>query len=259
MFLGDGIGYDRADDPARWVGRDGRALGASKGRGKGSLVVSGAGKEFDQLRTRTISDLRAALSGPETLPGEICVTSASTIHYGLPEYFMQAYAWSGAYATVVQKYGNDHTLGIAYSATGSDASFKQSGSISTNMAASASRSGVADAYVWNKVNYRDYVSSCSASKTRKPYSVNALLTNFTYSAHPSWSTCQTYSGGTYTKSQGTNVTYSAGMDIGPINVSAQSGWNSNTEITWTVTSRTKLCGNSSAGWVSSSIAASSRG
>ncbi|WP_353510926.1 hypothetical protein [Intrasporangium sp.] len=172
---------------------------------------------------------------------------------------MQAYAWSGALATVIQKNGNDHTLGIGFSSTGSNSGFKQSGTQSTNMAPSASRSGVADTYVWNKVNYRDYYSSCSPSVTRKPYSVNALLSNFTYTPHVTWSTCTTYRGGTYTKYQGTNVTYGAGLDIGPINVSAQSGWKSNTEIAWTVTKRTTLCANSASGWVSSSLASASAG
>jgi hypothetical protein len=48
-----------------------------------------------------------------------------------------------------------------------------------------------------------------------------------------------------------NVTYSGGVDAGPINVSAQSGWNVETKIGWEMTKRTKICGSSSDGWVQS--------
>jgi hypothetical protein len=119
------------------------------------------------------------------------------------------------------------------------------------MSASAVRGGVADATVYNKINYRDYYNSCYVSFWRKPLSVNALLTSFTYAPHVSWRTCSTYTAGTYSKTSGKNSTYSVGMDIGPANVSAQSGWDSLTEIAWTVKSRTKICGSSTAGWVSS--------
>ncbi|GAB3055047.1 hypothetical protein GCM10027053_14800 [Intrasporangium mesophilum] len=273
--VGTATGYDLADDPAAWVGPDGKALGISKGRGQVTLSISKPDRSFDQLRHSPLSQLRAARAtahgrlSPEQMrsaganltavPTEICQSYAGTIHYGLSEYFLRAFGWSGAYATVIEQVGNDHTLGIGFSATGSETGFRASGSQSTNMSAGGERSGVADAYAWNKVNYRDYGDSCSASKTRKPLGVYALLTNFTYTPHQVMLSCTTYAAGKYTKSQGTNVTYSSGMDIGPINVSAQSGWNTNTEVQWSLTKRTKICGSTSAGWVSAPEASASQG
>ena len=261
--------YDLASDPAGWVNANGEELGA-KARTGANLAVVPATEDFTQLRTQPLATLRATRTqrgtkaqvqsrstvtpGILASPAETCVNYTGSTHYGLSEYFLKAYAWSGAYATVHQDYGNDHTLGIGYSASSSGTSFSQSGTMTVNMAASAVRGGVADATVWNKINYRDYYNTCYVSFTRKPLSVNALLTNFTYAPHVTWGTCTTYTGGTYTKSQGTNVTYSAGMDIGPSNVSAKSGWDSNTEVAWSVTARTKLCGSSTAGWVSASQA-----
>lgn len=267
--LGRKAAYDLASDPSNWIDARGVALGA-KGRAAGTLAVSAASKDFVQLRSEPLSTLRSmrqlrgttaealqqartrtySVPGPEIL----CFENAGATYYGLSEYFMKAYAWSGAMATVHQDYGNDHTLGIGFSQTGSLTSFTQSGTKSVNMAASGVRSGVADALVYNKINYRDYKATCSPVVYRRPLSVNALLSNFTYAPHVTWGTCTTYTGGTYAKLQGTNVTYSAGMDIGPVNVSAKSGWDANTEIDWTVTARTKLCGSSSYGWVSSSQA-----
>lgn len=264
--LAERIGYETSDTPATWVGSDGTALGSTRGRVLASLPVSAPDRAFGQMRNLPLTTLRTARAnagGREgTLtasPSEICQAYAGTIHYGLNEYFMQAYAWSGALASVYQKNDTSHTLGVGYSTTGSEGGFRANGSQSTTLAASASRGGVADAYVYNRVNYRDYGDSCGTAVTRKPYSVYALLTNFTYTPHSTLSSCQTYTGGTYTKYQGRNYTYGAGMDIGPINVSAQSGWNSTTEIAWSVTKKTKLCGSSSSGWVSSSLASASAG
>ena len=265
--LATATGYDVGDDPALAQGSDGKPQGVA-GRTRSRITIAAASPAFDPLRRAPIDQVRtararahgrAARSSVVEAPSEVCQAYAGTMHYGLSEYFMQAYAWSGAMATVAQKYGNDHTLGIGYSATGSSSGFRASGTQSTNMAASATRGGIADAYVYNKVNYRDYGDSCSAAVTRRPHSVNALLTNFTYTPHVTYSSCTTYTGGTYTKYQGTNVTYGAGMDIGPINVSAQSGWNTNTEISWTVTKRSKICGSTAEGWARAPKASASAG
>ena len=120
-------------------------------------------------------------------------------------------------------------------------------------------SGIADANVKNRVNYRDYNSSCGYT-TRKPMGFYAILPSgdFTYAGDTNYTTgCSYYyPGGTPWKSSVTNYTYSAGVDIGPVNVSAQSGWNTATKMTYNVTSRSKICGSSSAGWLSSSGASS---
>ncbi|MET8159371.1 hypothetical protein ABZT47_23625 [Sphaerisporangium sp. NPDC005289] len=58
----------------------------------------------------------------------------------------------------------------------------------------------------------------------------------------------TYSSGTFTKSRGKNATVSGGVDLGVVNVSAQSGFNTSSSISWTVTKKTRLCGNSREGW-----------
>lgn len=185
-------------------------------------------------------------------PTAICTITAGTIYYNRPEYFLKVYAWSGALGTVSQSYGVDHKLGIGVKSLAGGWSGGGSSTISLN--ASGSRGAVADATVFNSVNYRDYRNSCSPSLTRKPYGVYALLSNFTYAPHVNYSACTRYTGGTYSKVQGTNVTYSAGVDISGFSVLAQSGHNSESKTSWTVTRATKLCGSSSAGWVSSSQA-----
>lgn len=132
--------------------------------------------------------------------------------------------------------------------------FSQSGTSTISLNASASRGGVIDATAWNKSNYREYIYSCRPGYELRPISVNSLLFQWTFWPHEIYATCTTYTGGTYTKGNGTNVTYSTGVNLGSGSVSAQSGWNSDTKVSWTVTKKTKLCGSSSVGWVSSARA-----
>jgi hypothetical protein len=156
-------------------------------------------------------------------------------HYGRNEAFLNAWGWSGALATVSQVNGVDHTLGVGVSHNGPHGSFSPSGTNSISLAAGGERGGVADATVWNRVNYRDMRWTCNATVERRPINVYGVLTNFTYKPHVSFGNCVVYTGGTYWKSRGRNVSYGAGTDMGPISVSAQSGYNSESKLAWTVT------------------------
>jgi hypothetical protein len=245
------------------VARDGRAAGVAGRPVLARTDVTAMTPDARQLLSAPLSTLRqqrlaasrAAATATSLHPGLAaarflpCFNYAGQMVYGRPESFLHALAWSGAKATVHQEEGNDHTLGVGFKA--SNGAWSAHGTKTINMAASADRGGAVDAWAWNKVNYRDYLNSCARTVERRPHSVHSLLVNWTRAYHPKYKTCTRYTGGTYTKSRGTNATYSAGTDIGPINVSAQSGWDRNTSITWTVTKPTKLCGSQRVGWVTS--------
>ena len=228
---------------------DQRLAGASLARSQRGLLRPRNRDVDDALYRLRAADGNVAMS-PAVLPQDICQNTVGSTYSGLSEYFLKAYAWSGALATVSQSYGVDHTLGIGVRSNSSGA-WSTSGTSTISLNASGSRGGVADATVYNRVNYRDYSNTCWASTQRKPIGVYSLLSSFTYAPHVTWSACTIYTGGTYTKTAGTNSTYGSGVNLGPIGVSAQSGFNSESKIAWTVTARTKLCGSSSLGWVSS--------
>ncbi|MBE3008589.1 hypothetical protein IL992_05225 [Microbispora sp. NEAU-D428] len=63
--------------------------------------------------------------------------------------------------------------------------------------------------------------------------------------------CDTYSGGTLSKTTGENATVNGGVDLGVVHVSAQSGWNSSSSVSWTIHKKTRICGNSPLGWAQS--------
>ncbi|MGZ4480343.1 MAG: hypothetical protein ACXVW2_17140 [Nocardioidaceae bacterium] len=193
----------------------------------------------------------AAVAASPAVPAVGCVVTATSTYYNADEIFASVYAWSGALATVYQTTGTTHTLGVGLKS--SAGVWSSSGTVSFNetTGAGASVPGVADAYAHNIVRYRDYYygSPCNYTK-RIPSSTYGLLTGFTYAGHTRFSHCAPMvKGGQYWKDQGTNVTYAAGVDLGAIDVSAQSGWNTATKLTWNLTSASVGCG-STTGWAS---------
>ncbi|GAA2105433.1 hypothetical protein [Actinomadura alba] len=179
-------------------------------------------------------------------------------HNGLREKFMKVLAWSGAKATVEQTTSSTHQLGVGAKYSGENWSASGKVSVQTRIEGGASTDNVADAYVWNKVNYRDIIVKCIAPSggwtrtDRTPTGFNDLNADFTRAPHTNLRFCATKLPGKYWKTRGRNTTFETGVDMGPISVSAQAGFDSNTKLQYVVTRKSKLCGNSSAGWLSSS-------
>jgi hypothetical protein len=191
-----------------------------------------------------------------------CWQKAGNWHSGLYERFASVYGWSGAKATLTSTYGLTHQLGVGVYASGA---WSASGSLSRSLSASAS-TDYTDRGVYNRINYRDYhLYGCDGSyqgTARRPVSVHSLHAAAISLVHQTYNwtatSCTKYFSGTYTKSKGTNLTYSGGVDIGPINVSARGSYDQGLRTAWSVTSATRLCGNTSYGWVSSPNAAASQ-
>jgi hypothetical protein len=208
------------------------------------------------LRRSTATAGRVPRTRPDLLK-DTCHNSAGRWHYGLQEQFLTAYGWSGAKAKVTETVETTHTLGIGVLGSGSA---HQNGTRTVSATASAeSATNLMDQAVFNKVNYRDYFNSCYPTTWRRPVSVSDLLSKTPIVLEKRFATCAYKISGTYTKSSNRNATYSGGVDIGPVNVSAQSGYSSSTSISWTVRNvnkglKTALCGNTRSGWASSSQA-----
>lgn len=209
---------------------------------------------------KTIKHLAAgsvvSKSGPllataAVVPMETCVISPGDTYTNKTEKFAHVYAWSGAKGIVDFNTGSEHTLGIAVTSGGA---WSQSGTATISTNSGATVNGVVDATAINKVNYRDYYNSCTPYTYRKPLSFYSLLpsSSFTYATHANYSTCSTYNAGANIwKQDGTNLTFSTGVPLGVANVSAKSGWNTATKVSWDITAKTKVCGSTTAGWVTS--------
>ncbi len=97
------------------------------------------------------------------------------------------------------------------------------------------------------------VDSCYFQGWWKPYQTTNILYPINYlSGQPNWEpNCGTYSSGYMYKTQGTNQTYSAGINLGPISVSAHTDWETDNKLKWNFSASTRLCGSTTGGWVSS--------
>jgi len=176
--------------------------------------------------------------------------------YGLPEAFADAWSWASAKITFHESVGTNHTLGVAFKAQSGVWSQSGTSGMSESAAGSGDFPGLYDNQVNNEINYREYAFYCGGTaRAWYPDSTYALLypmLGWPHSSHPIWSSCVTYGSGVHmAKEQGTNSTYSYGVDVGPISVSAQGGWTTSISETWNFTATSKLCGNTASGWVAS--------
>jgi hypothetical protein len=192
-------------------------------------------------------------------------TKTGTMKYGVSEKFARAMSTSRAPITSHQAYGSSHTLGMAFQNT--SGSWSQSGTYSyqEKYGGSGDVSGLVDKWVINAVNYAQY--RCGRLYTNAllgyawlPDSINAIASNVTTSSgHVTFGTgsprCAAYaSGAVMTKTQGTNVTWSAGVGFSPISLSAQAGWSADTSLAWHIVGNVWLCGSTDSGWFPSAEA-----
>ncbi len=233
---------DLATDPDLLSDEEGLTLAPGDAPGFNTTSV------VDRGRIDTILSERGSASG--ITPLEECYSVAtSTYQSQRPESFVIAQGVVNAKVKVTQGSGTSHSLGVAASFGNG---WKGSGSTTKSTSSSASQSGIATARrYYNRVKYRYYRNTCGASYGNywRPYSVQELVAGYVLVSRLSYSRCNTYdSGYSYTKNRGRNTTYGTGVDLAQVNVSAQSGYNSDTSLSFgDFTGRAKLCWSSSAG------------
>ncbi|MEV0407310.1 hypothetical protein [Actinoallomurus sp. NPDC050550] len=232
--------FDAHDDPAGWVTDNSAKLTKDAAASARSTV----------LLPHSAANLGASNTAAP------CGQAKGTLYTQNPERFAVVSTWSGAKGTVYQSQSVSHTLGLGIQVDGPSGAWKPNGTASINLTkgAGAQLPGVVDATVGNEVNYRLWIGTgdCAKISEIRPESTYAFLSIAERHGHVAYTHCSTaFHGATYWKDSGKNLTYGAGVALGWMNVSAQSGWNGNTKIEWVVTQDSKLCGSASTGWASS--------
>jgi hypothetical protein len=190
------------------------------------------------------------------------VATSSTLKMQ-PEHFMNVDAWKGAPGVAIENENSSHTIGIGVSADGKFDDLKAGGKLSISLNDGSgdgdTAANLVNTAVYNAVNLRDFKLECAGhvfKGERRAVSVGDFLDRdffhtFTHTYY--YSSCSKKGVGdeahTTTAHQ---VTFSGGMDIGPINVSAQSGYSSDTKISFTWNKVGYFCGNSDYGPLRSS-------
>jgi hypothetical protein len=175
-----------------------------------------------------------------------------------PEHFMNVDAWSGAPGTAEQSENASHTLGVGVSADGKFDDIKVGGKMSLSLndgtGGGDTAANLVNEAVYNAVNLRDFDYECAGhvfKGERKTVSVGDFLDrDFFHSISHTYyySSCSKKGVGDHAfTSSAHQVTYGGGLDIGPINVSAQSGFSSATKITFVFNKVGYFCGSSNLG------------
>lgn len=190
-------------------------------------------------------------------PNQYCYYYWTDWKYSINMPIGDLWSWSGAKMSQTYDTSVTSTLGTAFQTSGGTMSASGTVSFAVTSGAGGSAGNLYNNRTYNQINYRKLTDSCFLSGTWYPYNtVNILYPIYGVSPHPNWesSFCGTYaSPQVMHKTQGSNVTFGAGINLGPISVSTHTDWKTDNKLSWNfgpVPSR--LCGsNGSQGWVSS--------
>ncbi len=207
----------------------------------------------DDRTARITRDVQQLL-GETAARGYDCDTHPGQIHYNRPEQFMWVKGTIGAPVRVTQTINNEHTLGIGMTYGSTSGGWTEMGSETETFSASASKGGLKGPYdVWGAVNYRDYNNMC-APTYRRPYGYYDLISKVKRADVPLPLPYCTIKRRGYTAMTGNarNITFTKGVDLGPIRVMANAGYDHGVDQVITFHARRLLCWNHPEGWPKSS-------
>lgn len=190
------------------------------------------------------------------------IPAGGTWYYNNRERFMNVYGWSGARPKVSQAVSasSSHTLGVGYKANSGGWGANGTTSISISSSAGQTTGALLNHGIYNSVNYRLWNCGLPENNTYvvgkelRPAGFYDIFNEpFLGLSHANYTLgCVTKSSGVVWKNSGTNATFSAGVTTPLMSLSARSGYNTGTKISFTVTAKSKICGNSASGWISAS-------
>lgn len=202
-------------------------------------------------------------SGPHAAtPSPVCPAVPEGIYRKKPEHFVTTAteATGGNIPETVTEavdHSTTHTLGIAYEGTfkGAKWGVDGTGSMTDDSSRSVSVTYSYPRSIYNVVNYRQYDYPCGALVERRPYSFYGLLdSDLGGRVGMTWFfNCISHDPSTHWVSgNATSATIEGGVSLGPINVSAQSGYGTSVMLEYEYHVHGEICGNSPDGPDSSS-------
>ena len=162
-----------------------------------------------------------------------------------PEKFVTTHGWRHAKVTLSQGTSDSttHTLGIAKVST--DGTLSASGTYTKSYSTgnTVTTPGLVDHIVYNRINYRKKVNTCGLAKWW-PYSAYDFNTEQVSTYNALYHNCANKAEGTtWSTSTARNTTYSGGMDIGAISLSAQAGYGNSVDLRFRFAEPGEICGN----------------
>lgn len=237
--------------PTKWLNADGRQTSASKLRATSASMTTKVSPTMQKMSESVAAGTSATTTD---LQCGLIPLSPVTSH---GEHFINLYTDGSSKTHLAELVGTTHTLGIAVE--GSDGSFHAGGT--SNVSESNSVKSTSPDYqhshdVWNKVFYRPFTDTCIHKVIKKGIGWNDLVAGdldgpvsyvfFTASCivkdnHALWDT-----------EQATSATFSFGVTVGGVGLSAQSGYKDDTNLHIEMLEHGSIRGSSSAGVIFSS-------
>lgn len=259
--LGNGHAWDIGDDPAHWIGPNGREIGVAGRDAAARVAVEGPSRMTAYAHAYLQADvlmrqrmLRATTAARPTVPDLTCtIYRTNSWRTNVQEHYMNVYSVSGIPVTVTEgtSSSSTHTMGVAAL---SGSSLSASGTNSVTFAIGSSQAGVADSTVNNRVNYRLWVNTCDPKSYWKPYSLYDFLTDWSYAGHVNYSHCSPKAAGNdWFTSTAADATYSAGVSFPGLSLSAQSGYSSSQRLDYNFNVAGMICGSNIQGPAQSSL------
>lgn len=270
--IGTSTVVESSDDPRTWIGRAGGAPTGAEVRHAMRSTVSAPDRAlsaFADAFARADEASRARLLDPSTTASELRsvaartgispITRACNVRWldnwkkGVDVRFLTVYAAGTIPATVESGIENSVSMTVGVVLQGSDGALSAAGTDSKSFSASGVQTGIADANVFNKVNYREQTFGCSQTKWRV-YNGFDVLTEFTRATHVEFNASCTarLRGATWATQSATAKTISGGVSFPGWSVSAQSGFGKSQKVTFNFNSAGVVCGNSDLGPLQSS-------
>jgi hypothetical protein len=180
------------------------------------------------------------------------------------ETFLNLYTYSGD-TTVTESAGSTHTLGVGADENNNGWGLDGEHSITKEASASASNSWTSNEQLKNTVNEHEYQRYCwlqddinyHAEYKIEAVSFNAFLTSATHIINTNWNSknCHLYASGNYTKIQGSNQSFSGGLNTPFISLKSQAEFSKDSSVGWNPSSAgEEMCGSTNAGWASAPFA-----
>ena len=180
------------------------------------------------------------------------------------EAFLNLYTYSG-HATVNEKIGSSHSLGVSANYAGQGWALHGSLSLEKQSSTSGTDSFTGNTRLWNEVNARECDDYCWDSGhtdphynfQMRPVSFHMFLTRRDPIAARFWNTlyCDSEYSGTYGKTQGSNQAFSLGLKLPYLSVEARAAFSHETTVSWSPGSVGEfLCGSNSLGFASAPFA-----
>jgi hypothetical protein len=236
------------------------------------ITTAAPSAAFEQLMQSTgfaAADPPSASPGMQAVPHcpcPGCVKIPKAFHTDLPEHFVTTYTLSTGNkipetVTEAVDRSTTHTLGIGVQGTNKAGKViwtgTGTGSITDDVTHADSSTYGYSRTIYNHVNYRDYQYTCPRlHMQREPYNFWGLLSRTPGGAVQTrfFFHCDTKGpGDTWSTTTARNATIGGGVSLGPINVSAQSGFSTSVQLVYTFQINGEVCGNNWMGPEQSSV------